>query len=287
MAMKVVSVIALLVVVASAAWTVNAQCPPPGYDSVEPFSIEAYVAAPWYVQQQVPISYQPENSLYCVRARYTQLENGRINVDNSARVGSIDGPEQNEGNFQLNAVVRDAEEPSKLAVGPPFLPPILYGPYWVVAAGPYSPDDVEWTGSYEWAIITGGEPGQETSNGKCIGTGNFQNEGFWLFTREQVASPELVEELRAIADGLGLDTSLLVPVAQEGCVYDTPEPEPAPAEQCLAETQICTTDESCCSSDCDWPDWMTGFLAYLRYVTPRRCKPGLPGTVVVPTSVGN
>merc|ERR1712176_135192 len=107
-----VAVVLVLAVIAG----VSAVCPPPGYDSVEPFSLEAYGA------------------------------------------DGIDGQQQNAGGFQLNAVVRDAAVPSKLAVGPPFLPPVLYGPYWVVAAGPYSPNDPEWTGTYEWAIITGGEP---------------------------------------------------------------------------------------------------------------------------------
>jgi len=276
------SVAAVLVVAMVA--SVSAVCPPPGYDSVQPFSLEAYVSdgTPWFVQQQVPISYQPENSLYCVRARYTELPNGRINVDNSARVGSIDGSQQNAGGFQLNAVVPDAAVPSKLAVGPPFLPPLLYGPYWVVAAGPYSPDDAEWTGTYEWAIITGGEPGQETPNGKCIGTGNFQNEGFWLFTREQVASPELIEEMRATADSLGLDIELLVPVAQEGCVYET---DPEPEENCLEVTRICTDDSDCCSENCDWPAWQVGFLEYLRFFTPRTCRP--TASPISVTSVGN
>merc|ERR1712019_98737 len=82
---KTVSVAVVLVVAMIAG--ASAVCPPPGYDSVEPFSLEAYVAdgTPWFVQQQVPISYQPENSLYCVRARYTELPNGRINVDNPTR----------------------------------------------------------------------------------------------------------------------------------------------------------------------------------------------------------
>jgi len=282
---KSVSAIAsVAILVATMMIGVNAVCPPPGYDSVEPFSLEAYVAdgTPWYVQEQVPISYQPESSLYCVRARYTELANGRINVDNSARVGSIEGAQQNAGGFQLNAVVPNPAEPSKLAVGPPFLPPITYGPYWVVAAGPYSPDDAEWTGEYEWAIITGGAPGQVTANDKCIGTGNFQNEGFWLFTREQVASPELVEEMRVTADSLGLDIELLVPVAQEGCVY---EPEPEPVDECLEVLRICTTDEECCSGNCDWPAWQTGLLSYLRFFTPQTCRP--TASPIRVTSVGN
>jgi len=256
-----------IVVVALFTGTAFAQCPPEGYDSVLPFSLDAYVtdnATAWYVQQQQPISYQPLDSLYCVRARYTKLDNGRIGVDNFARVGSVTGRAQNPGGFQLNAVVRDPAVESKLAVGPPFLPPTLYGPYWVVAAGPYSPDDEEWTGTYEWAIITGGPPNAESENGACIGTGRFQNEGFWLFTREQVASEELVQELRTIAEGLGLDTSVLVPVEQEGCSYElTPASGDSPGDsQCRIGGARCFRAGQCCSGVCGRG---RGFFA------PRRC----------------
>merc|ERR1712225_208749 len=50
--------IGLLVVSFTA--TAFAQCPPEGYDSALPFSLDAYVtdnATAWYVQQQQPISY--------------------------------------------------------------------------------------------------------------------------------------------------------------------------------------------------------------------------------------
>jgi apolipoprotein D and lipocalin family protein len=240
---------------------VAASCPPEGYDSVSPFSLDAYItdnSTAWYVQQQQPISYQPEDSLFCVRARYTRLDNGRIGVDNFARIGSVTGRPQNPNGFQLNAIVPDEEVPSKLAVGVPFIPPASYGPYWVVAAGPYSPDDEEWTGNYEWAIITGGLPGFETGNG-CIGTGRFQNEGFWLFTREQVASQETIDELRAIAESLGLDTSVLVPVQQEGCSYGTD-----PSQQCRIRGARCFRSGQCCSGVCSRG---RGFFA------PRRCAP--------------
>jgi len=244
-----------------------AQCPPEGYNSVSPFSIDAYIGAdrtPWYIQQQQAISYQPEESLFCVRARYERLDNGRIGVDNSARIGSIDGPQQNAGGFQLNAVVVDEADPSKLAVGPPFLPPALYGPYWVVATGPIDPD----TNEYEWAIVTGGPPNRETESGACIGSGAFQNEGFWLFTREQVASQELIDEMRGVAEDLGLDTSLLIPVAQEGCDYSEPATpatpgRPGPATRCRPLGGRCF-GQNCCSGVCGRPEG-AGFF------TPRRC----------------
>ena len=52
---KSMSVAAVLVLAMIAG--VSAVCPPPGYDSVEPFSLEAYVAdgTPWFVQQQVSV----------------------------------------------------------------------------------------------------------------------------------------------------------------------------------------------------------------------------------------
>ena len=203
-----------------------------------------------------------ENALS--RTATVRIASGRIGVDNSARIGSIDGPQQNAGGFQLNAVVVDEADPSKLAVGPPFLPPALYGPYWVVATGPIDPD----TNEYEWAIITGGPPNRETESGACIGSGAFQNEGFWLFTREQVASQELIDEMRGVAEDLGLDTSLLIPVAQEGCDYSEPATpatpgRPGPATRCRPLGGRCF-GQNCCSGVCGRPEG-AGFF------TPRRC----------------
>ena len=37
---------------------------------------------------------------------------------------------------ELRAIIFDATEPSKLAVGPIQLPQRFYGPYWIIAAGP-------------------------------------------------------------------------------------------------------------------------------------------------------
>eukprot|EP00963_Diacronema_lutheri_P010460 scaffold1053_cov332-Pavlova_lutheri.AAC.14 len=198
-----------------------AACPPQGYDSVSPFDLDKYVGDPWYVLQQLPISYQPLEELFCVRAQYTQTEargifkrrrgDAQVSVLNSA---SRDGVEGEAFTAELLAIVPDIEDPSKLAVGPTFLPSILYGPYWVVAAGP---EDTE---RYEWAIVTGGPPTVETADGCTTGTG-VNDSGFWLFSRTALPSnrEELVSELRGIAEGLGLDTSVLVNVPQEGCTY--------------------------------------------------------------------
>jgi len=233
-------------------------CPPPGYDSLSSFDIDAFIAAPWYVQMQAPVSYQREDQLFCVTAKYSKLDNGRILVENFARTGGTNGT----ANFiQLNAIPNE-ESTSKLTVAPSFLPPFVInflGPnYFVVAAGPSNPDDEEWTGAYEWAIITGPPPTQETEEG-CVGSGVAQ-EGFWLFTRETVADPELIEEMIAVAESLGRDTSVLKPVDQTDCVYEIPE------NTCQFEGTRCTQNEDCCSVVCDR---RRGFFG--RGFGPRRC----------------
>lgn len=53
-------------------------CPPPDFNAVPDLDLATYVSAPWYVQQQVPISYQGEGDpiqyMYCVRAEYIPLD---------------------------------------------------------------------------------------------------------------------------------------------------------------------------------------------------------------------
>merc|ERR1712087_233785 len=103
-------------------------CPPPLVKPVEPFDLASYLGE-WYVQAQAPNSYQPVNTLYCVKATYS-LEDGattpqRIRVNNQARTGSVTGPSRGglPGNNDafLQAIVRGNNK-GELAVGPRFLP---------------------------------------------------------------------------------------------------------------------------------------------------------------------
>ena len=73
---------------------------------------------------------------------------------------------------------------------------------------------------YDWAIVSGGKPTIPTGDdGKCR-TGSGQNDsGFWLFTREKIASEATLEEMRAVASEKGFDLSALEPVTHEGCEY--------------------------------------------------------------------
>lgn len=38
--------------------------------SLQGFNLTAYVTGRWYIQEQMPVSYLDEESLYCVSARY-------------------------------------------------------------------------------------------------------------------------------------------------------------------------------------------------------------------------
>lgn len=206
-------------------------CPPPGFDSVENFSVSDYISAPWYIQMQAENSYQPKENFFCVRANYTETTPGifslgqaelELIVDNYARQGSTSGPDSPD--FPLRASIVDLTQPSKLIVGPAFLPLALRGPYWVVAASEQP---------YEWAIVSGGPPTGQGADGCVSAKGapgldlnpNGNDEGFWLLTREPVAPNGTVDMMLEKAKSLGFDTGVLLPVQQEGCCgekYGTP-----------------------------------------------------------------
>ena len=63
-------------------------CPPEGFDSVpaDSFNIQAYISKPWFIQEQMPLAYQTEDQLYCVRAAYKQIEEDLFEVYNYANV---------------------------------------------------------------------------------------------------------------------------------------------------------------------------------------------------------
>lgn len=60
--------------------TTTPGCPPANFTSVAPFNLTAYIAAPWFVQAQMPVSFQPADKLFCVRAKYTLMDERTSNV---------------------------------------------------------------------------------------------------------------------------------------------------------------------------------------------------------------
>eukprot|EP00210_Caulerpa_lentillifera_P007242 g6929.t1 len=229
--MKTVAVLFLVLCAMSA----YANCPPKDFDSVSPFDLTEYIRKTWYIQEQMPVSYQPVNSLYCVVATYelkdaSDISEG-IKVFNYANNDRVNGEsrgtsDSDSGIGDLQALIPDLSDPSKLRVGPEFLQNILgkfavklYGDYWVVAVGPNEPGK-----EYEWAIVSGGPPKVETDGGCRTGHRLFNRwqtngVGLWLFSRKQI-DPENTAAMRTIAEELGFDISVLRKVEQEGCLYE-------------------------------------------------------------------
>lgn len=214
--------------------TAGGSCPPKGFDSVPDFDILGYISAPWYVQQQMPVLYQPENTLYCVRAEYVPVNSSNLKegfiVKNYANNNRVNGPSRgtSDGNpfSEIRAVFAEPDSnnstaSSKLLVGPAFLgrlAQVFYGPYWVVAVGKSADPKLK----YDWAIVTGGAPTRSAEGGCVVGGSRLldgiNDSGFWLFSRKPV-DPEATAIMRTQAQKLGLDLSVLKNVTQEGCLY--------------------------------------------------------------------
>eukprot|EP01023_Acetabularia_acetabulum_P066172 TRINITY_DN888_c0_g1_i4.p1 TRINITY_DN888_c0_g1~~TRINITY_DN888_c0_g1_i4.p1 ORF type:complete len:414 (+),score=63.99 TRINITY_DN888_c0_g1_i4:702-1943(+) len=207
------------------------KCPPPGFDAVKPFTtsdLKEYISAPWFIQQQVPLSYQPLNQLYCVRAQYIAIDENDlskgITVINYSDKDRVNNPSTPESEFTpLLGLVPNPEHTSKLKVGPPFLKSrsaTAFGDYWIIAVGQTESD------KFEWAIVSGGPPTRKTKNGCATGVedknlrkNQTNGIGFWLLSRKQVASQDTIKTMREKAEELGYDTSELVKVQQKGCLY--------------------------------------------------------------------
>jgi hypothetical protein len=72
----------------------------------------------------------------------------------------------------------------------------------------------------EWALISGAEPFRE-SNGKCApGFGKFDTRGLWIFARNPIPPTGVITAVEQLAEDLGLDTSIMIPVIHDpGCNY--------------------------------------------------------------------
>ncbi|MEW5316212.1 MAG: hypothetical protein WDW38_007594 [Sanguina aurantia] len=239
---SVSSALAVILVAALAVSAASAQtCPPSDVAPVQPFSIASYISAPWYVQKQLPLSFQPVSELFCVRATYTLMDpknaSSGLNIYNYANKDKVNGPAVGSSgsggsSLKLVAVLDPSGPDSKLLVGPAFLQKLMpfsyknsYGPYWVIATG-QTGNSTSKGQHYDYAIISGGAPmyktqgGCSTLNPSGHGLGMDKNSGggLWFFTRKQV-DPNATAIMLQKAKDLGLDTSGLLNVPQAGCKY--------------------------------------------------------------------
>jgi len=186
----------------------------PTVETAPNFDFDAYSKAPWYVHQQMPISYLPIEQFYCVKAEYSNRYpkwwqfQYTVNVYNegSDESGQITGGE-------LCAYDKGAD-PAKLAVSPCFLPLIFAGDYWVIAYNESENLDEE------YALISGGQPRKYTPEGCRTGTGYFSS-GLWIFTRNRERNDDIINTVRDIATENFYDLSVLRDVDQTNCPDDT------------------------------------------------------------------
>jgi len=191
----------------------------PKVTPIDNLNLTEWVRATWYIQEQQVTGYQKEEDLYCVSATYDVQPSRKVpffggevvSVYNYAEENAVNGKSTNPNNKTiLCARVPDAQTPSKLLVAPCFLPNLLAGDYWILAAGP-SPDN------YEWAIISGGQPSVKYDDGCTTKETGTNGSGFWLFSRSPVADAAQMAAIKQKAKDLGFTLSRLHPVAQAGC----------------------------------------------------------------------
>jgi len=97
-------------------------------------------------------------------------------------------------------------------VAPCFLPLAFGGDYWVIGVGS-GPD-----GTYDWAVVSGGQPHKKYADGCTTDTGYF-NSGLWIFSRTPVLAEAKLSEARALLRNMGYTLSLMKTVDQKGCSY--------------------------------------------------------------------
>lgn len=192
------------------------QCP--DVQPIPALDNDRFIEFSWFIQQQQINGYQPRESLFCL-VQTLELE-GRevpffdgtvISVYNYGNMNEVNGPPSNDDNQTLCARQEDPADRARIINAPCFLPNVLAGPYWVVAA-----DVVD----YEWAIVSGGAPTEVYDDGCTTRLEGVNDAGLWLFSRTPVAPAEQVEAMRAVLRNMGYTLQELLPVVQAGCRYE-------------------------------------------------------------------
>ena len=174
------------------------------------FDIDAYASKRWFVQEQQRTSYSFPGQT-CVRADYKVLDSPTSPWQYSVEVNNQEGKSENNGDpSNPLCAYQVVDGTGQLEVSPCFLPKFFGGDYWVVA---YEEGDED-----GYALVSGGQPKIVGDDGVLCRTGTgYYNSGLWIFTRKQERDEELVDRVKDIANGLGIDTSELFQVDQSDC----------------------------------------------------------------------
>ena len=200
--------------------SLSCNCPDVELQKNPPVNLTEYSRSTWYVQQQQVNGYQRKEDLFCVAATYNRDNHSKVpffkgtvlSVYNYGNFNKTNGLSLNNSTV-LCARQPNTNEPEKLLVAPCFLPNILGGPYWILAAGP-SPQ------RYDWAVVIGGQPSVRVSKTTCTTklTG-INNSGLWIFSRERFLDNSTMTMVRNIITSKNVSTDYLLPVIQTGCLY--------------------------------------------------------------------
>lgn len=193
----------------------------PRVQTAQDLDLDEFTRASWYVQEQQVNSYQSEDQLNCVVATYDVGFSSfwEEPVFHQGAVLSVynfyeDGRPTLESGSPANRLCASVtKQVGKLKVAPCFLPSWFGGKYWVIGFNTTS------DGQYEWAVISGGSPTREYSDGCTTGTGYF-NSGLWIFSRKPTLSPEKLAEAKNLLVQEGYTLQLLKKVRHTHCTYE-------------------------------------------------------------------
>eukprot|EP00954_Amorphochlora_amoebiformis_P006295 493098-Amorphochlora_amoeboformis.AAC.1 len=175
--------------------------------TVKDFKLESFISKPWFIQQQMSISYLPESENYCVSARYAKQKKTLFGWDIAVTNVAFESDKSSKHQGNLCATEDSTSDPAKLEVAPCFLPKFASGPYWVL----------EYNEEEGYALISGGQPSLPTKEGLCKNGNGVNNSGLWIFTRQQARDDALVNKVRGLAKAQGFDLDVLNDVDQTGC----------------------------------------------------------------------
>jgi lipocalin len=189
--------------------------------TVEGLDLDEFTRASWYVQAQQVVQFQPAENLFCLTATYNQdspsvpfFSGPTISVHNYGNEGGVNGPAVG---GPLCARAPEGNKASELLVAPCFLPNFAAGNYWVVGLG--LRDD----SSYEWALVSGGQPDVQYKDGCTTREDRATNAGLFLLSRDQVLSEVSLANVAEIAGNQGITLERMISVPQAGCNYEDVE----------------------------------------------------------------
>ena len=178
--------------------------------TVDNFNLGEFIKSRWYVHQQAPTKYVPEERNYCSYAEYALKDKPSSPWGYTVKVNNY--AEDKDGNayggelcaYQTNP--DNVHELGKLAVAPCWLPSLAAGSYWVLA---YEEEE-------GYALISGGQPTVQTENGCRFKDGIFES-GLWIFLRSRERNEKSIFKARHVAKQMGFDLGVLNDVDQKNC----------------------------------------------------------------------